>query len=160
MEIKYKSIGRILAVIHNQAEMALGNLHVILEETDGQPKNELQKEIWFTLYRCHNVLECILMTLSILYTSKLKGPQDDFDRKFLYEEKCRGIYTWADAFYNKPSVPGDYILVKRTDEAKLVLRRNHTNIFNDVDKPGICFWCYTPQFYEPPVLDEYKNMPF
>lgn len=156
MELTFKNItGRLQTIFIKLREVEVP-MERLIKDTDGGDKDEMQKEVWATLYGCFKLVERIMMTYSILHNAKLKGPQDDFDRKFLYEEKCRDYNIWTDAFYGSPTMPRAYILIKTADKDSLILRREHSDMFRDVSAPGKVFWCYAPTFYEPPVLDKHR----
>ena len=70
MELTFKNItGRLQTIFIKLREVEVP-MERLLKDTDGGDKDEMQKEVWATLYRCFKLVERVMMTYSILFNAK------------------------------------------------------------------------------------------
>ena len=153
LDVTFDNLQLPLLKIHRKMQEAYKHMDLLDKQTEGSVKDDSQRNIWRMLHQCLGLLERMMLIYSILYKSKLKGPQDDLERKILYTEDCRESWMWHDAFYEKPLDSGVHILIYDKSKNTLVLRRSLANMLQDVDARCKVYWCCTPFFKEPPVFD-------
>lgn len=153
MDVTFNNLEKPLLKIHKKMQEAYKHMELLDKQIEGSIKDDSQRKTWSLLHQSLRVLERMMLTYNILYKSKLKGPQDDLERKILYTEECRQSWMWHDAFYEKPLDSGIHILIYDKSKNTLILRRSHANMLQDLDERCKVYWCCTPFFIEPPVYD-------